>query len=80
MTERDERGRGYYAVSDENGNVLYVYDRICTKKSKRREILREYGDTTHTSPDVKYYKKGTFAERQRKRAGAYRRAHPYGSG
>lgn len=84
MTNRADSGheqrRRYYTVSDENGNVLYVYDRICTKRSKRRELLNEYGDTSHTAPDVKYYKKGTFAERQRKRAWAYKRAHPYGNG
>lgn len=65
-------------------DVLYVYDRICRKDSKTRQILQEYGTCADDRPDVQ--PRGTpdyqrpfgkaFAESQRKRAEEYFRANP----
>lgn len=60
-----------------NDNVLYVYDRICPKDSKKKQILKEYGKTSAAS-DVRNYTYGKdFAHRQRERARIYAEAHPY---
>lgn len=61
-----------------NKEVLYVYDRVCTKTSKKNEIISEYGK--ETSAKVKKYTYDgnvSFAGRQRERAKAYAQAHPY---
>lgn len=62
-----------------NGEVLYVYDRICPKSSKRNEIISEYGKAEPASRVKNYaYKNGqSFSQRQRERARAYSEAHPY---
>lgn len=61
-----------------NKDVLYVYDRICTKTSKKNEIISEYGKSdsakVHGFTD---YSEKSFAKRQRERAKAYSEAHPY---
>ena len=59
-------------------DVLYVYDRICTKTSKKNELISEYGKTD-TAKVHKYtgeLGKG-FAKKQKDRARAYSDAHPY---
>ena len=59
-------------------DVLYVYDRICTKTSKKNELISEYGKTD-TAKVHKYtgeLGKG-FAKKQKDRARAYFDAHPY---
>ena len=33
-------------------DILYVYDRICRKESKTRQILQEYGPNRIDVPDV----------------------------
>ena len=62
--------------------VLYVYDRICRKDSKTRQILQEYGPDVTASPDVQPNQRSerpfgkAFAESQRKRAEDYLRENP----
>ncbi|MBQ4354992.1 MAG: FtsQ-type POTRA domain-containing protein [Clostridia bacterium] len=56
------------------GDVLYVYDRICPKQAKNREIDRTYGKTRghtqqHPPSGTRQYGKA-FAEGQRRRASA----------
>ncbi|MGN1347073.1 MAG: cell division protein FtsQ/DivIB [Eubacteriales bacterium] len=70
-------------------DVLYVYDRICSKNSKNRQILREYGTCAADAPDAQPMGRASrpmsrtsrpmgkaFAESQRKRAEEYLRANP----
>lgn len=62
-----------------DNEVLYVYDRICPKSSKRKEIISEYGKTDSASRVKNYaYSNGqSFSQRQRERARAYSETHPY---
>ncbi len=61
-----------------NKDVLYVYDRICTKTSKKNEIISEYGKSDSAKVhDFTNYSEMSFAKRQRERAKAYSEAHPY---
>lgn len=62
--------------------AYYVYDRICTKDVKTRQILREYGTCAADRPDAqpnvgseRPFGKD-FAESQRKRAEEYLRDNP----
>ncbi len=66
-------------------NVMYIYDRICSKDSKSRQILREYGTCASHDVHAGTQKKAggaerpfgkAFAESQRARAEAYLRANP----
>ena len=58
--------------------ILYVYDRVCTKEWKQAEILREYGDiqirAESPSRERRYYSE--FAEAQRQRAAEARKNAP----
>lgn len=62
--------------------ILYVYDRICRKESKTRQILQEYGPGVTEIPDVQPNRRTErpfgreFAESQRKRAEDYFRENP----
>lgn len=61
-----------------DNEVLYVYDRICLKSSKKREIISEYGKPESASRVKNYtYNGQSFSQRQRERARAYSEAHPY---
>ena len=63
-------------------DILYVYDRICRKESKTRQILQEYGPNRIDVPDVQPNMRTerpfgkAFAESQRKRAEEYLRGNP----
>ncbi len=63
-------------------DVFYVYDRICKKDSKTRQILQEYGTCAADIPDVQPKAQTerpfgkAFAESQRKRAEEYLRDNP----
>lgn len=63
-------------------DVLYVYDRICKKESKTRQILQEYGPNVIEAPDAQPNMRTerpfgkAFAESQRKRAEEYLRDNP----
>lgn len=65
-------------------DVLYVYDRICQKDSKNRQILQEYGTCAADRPDAQPRSTmgqqrpfgKAFAESQRKRAEDYLRDNP----
>jgi len=63
-------------------DVLYVYDRICRKQSKTRQILQEYGPDVIEAPDAQPNMRTerpfgrAFAESQRKRAEEYLRDNP----
>ncbi|MBE6541468.1 MAG: FtsQ-type POTRA domain-containing protein [Ruminococcaceae bacterium] len=75
MTDRYE---GKRRVPREYEDVLYVYDRVCPKQSKRRQMSRTYGTSEfsdvhrHSNPNRVYGK--AFAESQRMRAEAYKKA------
>lgn len=63
-------------------DILYVYDRVCKKESKTRQILQEYGTGVLETPDVQPNRRTErpfgkeFAESQRKRAEEYFRENP----
>ena len=63
-------------------DILYIYDRVCKKESKTRQILQEYGPGVLETPDAQpNYRTERpfgkeFAESQRKRAEEYFREHP----
>lgn len=63
-------------------DILYVYDRICKKDSKTRQILQEYGpnmiDAPNAQPNMRTERPfgKAFAESQRKRAEDYLRDNP----
>ena len=63
-------------------DILYVYDRICKKESKTRQILQEYGTGVLETPDAQPNRRTErpfgreFAESQRKRAEEYFRDNP----
>ena len=63
-------------------DILYIYDRICRKESKTRQILQEYGPNMIDAPDVQPNMRTerpfgrAFAESQRKRAEEYLRDNP----
>lgn len=74
MTDRYERKSN---IPREYDDVLYVYDRVCPKKSKKRQINRTYGpeysrSEMRNNPNRVYGK--AFAESQRRRAEAYAKA------
>ncbi len=59
-------------------DVLYVYDRICTKSEKQIEIIEEYGKNDTSKVNRYTGELGrAFAKRQAARAEAYYEAHPY---
>ena len=63
-------------------DVLYIYDRICKKESKTRQILQEYGPGVLETPDAQPNRRTErpfgeeFAESQRRRAEEFFRANP----
>lgn len=74
MSDRYERKTN---IPKEYDKVLYVYDRICPKQFKKRQINRTYGPEysrrdVHVNQNRVYGK--AFAESQRRRAEAYAKA------
>ncbi len=63
-------------TSKREPSVLYVYDRVCPKKSKRKELLREYG-TPSSHSGASTFSGEPFAARQRARAKQFSEANPY---
>lgn len=83
MTERRDRMREQNDYSSRNAHTaddaLYVYDRICTKKHKNRQILEEYGVNQNTQRHGPRNGAGqlygkAFAREQKRRADEVRRA------
>ncbi len=60
-----------------SSSVLYVYDKICPKNVKRREIIDEYGIPAKKKPNRSYTTDSSFGNAQRKRAAEYKSVHPY---
>ena len=57
--------------------ILYIYDRVCTREAKQREVLRKYGmvdaltdnpsrDRVYVSPYARPAKKGASPTRTRR--------------
>ncbi len=58
--------------------VLYVYDKVCTKSLKQLEIIEEYGKTDASKVHKYTGELGkNFAKRQAERAEAYYESNPY---
>ena len=73
------RNGGKQHIPKEYDEVLYVYDRVCPKGTKSNQMRRTYGpvnSTTHNANPNRVYG-AAFAESQRRRAEAYKKASAY---
>ncbi len=70
---------GRTGTRKKSGDVLYVYDKICPKNVKKREIVDEYGIPSKKKASGTYTDGSSFGNAQRKRASEYKNTHPYDS-
>lgn len=79
---QNRQSRPVAQTAQSQPDVWYVYDRICKKESKTRQILQEYNTCAADTPDVQPNARTerplgrAFAESQRQRAEDYFRDNP----